>query len=86
MALRPNLGEPWLFGLHQCSHARTWTPQEEKLFEEIGRRLSDALNSLLMYRILQKSEREFRSLAEHSPERRNANAPALRGDSHRKGR
>jgi len=68
MVLRPNLGEPWLFGLHQCSHARTWTAQEEKLFQEIGRRLSDALNSLLMYRNLQKSEREFRSLAEHSPD------------------
>ncbi|HEX4596628.1 MAG TPA: PAS domain S-box protein, partial [Burkholderiaceae bacterium] len=68
MVLYPNVGEPWLFGLHQCSHARTWTAQEEKLFQEIGRRLSDALNSLLMYRNLQKSEREFRSLAEHSPD------------------
>jgi diguanylate cyclase (GGDEF)-like protein/PAS domain S-box-containing protein len=68
MPLQPKVGEAWLFGLHQCSYAREWTPQEEKLFQEIGRRLSDALNSVLIYRNLQKSEREFRSLAEHSPD------------------
>jgi GAF domain-containing protein len=38
--------KPYLFGLHQCASPRTWTTQEERLFEEIGRRLADALSSL----------------------------------------
>src|SRR5208282_5768748 len=33
-----------------------WTTQEERLFEEIGRRLADALSSLLMFRALRQNE------------------------------
>ena len=47
---------PYLFGLNQCSYPRVWTPQEERLFQEIGRRLDDALTSLLMFRNLRQSE------------------------------
>ena len=68
IALHPKLGEPWQFGLHQCSHARTWSRDEEQLLQEIGRRLSDALTSLLMDRNLRKREQEFRSLAENIPD------------------
>jgi len=35
--------------VHQCSYPRIWTSQEERLFQEIGRRLEDALTSLLMF-------------------------------------
>src|SRR5215470_696353 len=59
MALHPKGDEPYLFGLHQCSHARRWTPHEERLFREIGRRLTDALTSLLMFRSLRESERKL---------------------------
>jgi PAS domain S-box-containing protein len=45
-----------MFGLHQCSYPRDWAAQEERLFQEIGRRLSDALTSLLMFRNLRESE------------------------------
>ncbi len=45
-----------MFGLSQCSYPRVWTPQEERLFQEIGRRLEDALTTLLMFRNLQESE------------------------------
>ena len=48
-----------MFGLHQCSYPRVWTPQEERLFQEIGRRLEDALTSLLMLRNLRESERKL---------------------------
>ncbi len=41
MALYPRWDKPYLFGLHQCAYPRTWTPQEQRLFEEIGRRLAD---------------------------------------------
>jgi PAS domain S-box-containing protein len=56
IALRPKSGNSWAFGLHQCSHPRVWTNQEERLFREIGRRLEDALTSLLTYRNLEESE------------------------------
>ena len=50
MCLRPRVGDPWVFGLHQCSHARTWTTAEEQLFQESGRRLTDGLTTLLTMR------------------------------------
>jgi two-component system, cell cycle sensor histidine kinase and response regulator CckA len=79
-AIRPKVGEPHAFGLHQCSYPRVWTVEEERLFEEIGRRLADGLTTMLMFRSLQKSERKleealhlarkgyerFRMLVEHA--------------------
>jgi PAS domain S-box-containing protein len=56
MAIHPKGDRPYVFGLHQCSRPRVWTPQEERLFQEIGRRLADALTSLLMFRNLRQSE------------------------------
>jgi PAS domain S-box-containing protein len=56
MAVYPKGDRPYLFGLHQCSYPRAWTPEEERLFQEIGRRLSDALTSLMMFRNLRESE------------------------------
>jgi len=56
MAVYPKGDRPYMFGLHQCSSPRVWTPREERLFQEIGRRLSDALTSLLMFRNLRESE------------------------------
>ncbi|MFH2066499.1 MAG: PAS domain S-box protein [Pseudomonadota bacterium] len=67
MALYPKVGKPWQFGIHQCSYARNWSPEEEKLFQEIGRRLGDALTSLLAYYDLQESEQRFRLVFENSP-------------------
>ncbi len=55
MALHPKVGKPWAFGMHQCSYARVWDPDEERLFKEIGWRLEDGLTSLLTYRNLQDS-------------------------------
>ncbi|HEX4585810.1 MAG TPA: EAL domain-containing protein [Burkholderiaceae bacterium] len=63
MVLYPKVGEPWLFGLHQCSHARQWTAEDERLFQEVGRRLADGLTMLLTLRDLQMRETESRSLA-----------------------
>ena len=59
MALYPKMDKPYLFGLHQCSHRRVWTPPEERLFQEIGRRLADALDTLLMFRDLREGERKL---------------------------
>ena len=59
MAVYPKVGKPYMFGLYQCSHPRVWTPHEERLFHEIGRRLADALNTLLMFRDLRESQRKL---------------------------
>jgi PAS domain S-box-containing protein len=66
-ALYPKVGKPWMFGVHQCSYARVWTPDEEKLFQEIGRRLSDALTSLFTYRDLRKGEEFLNNIVENIP-------------------
>jgi PAS domain S-box-containing protein len=79
-AIRPKVGVPHAFGLHQCSRARVWTAEEVRLFEEIGRRLADGLTTVVMFRSLQDSERKleealnlarrgyerFRMLVEHA--------------------
>ena len=45
MAIDAKADKPYLFGLHQCSRARVWTAEEQRLFQEIGRRLSDAISA-----------------------------------------
>jgi signal transduction histidine kinase len=67
MAIYPKTGSPWQFGMHQCSHARRWTVQEKRLFQEIGNRMEDALTSLLSHRNLQESEERYRLVFENSP-------------------
>lgn len=67
-AVYPKVGDPWLFGMHQCSHARVWTPEEQTLFKEIGRRIADGLSNLLSLRELKESEMRFRELAELLPQ------------------
>ena len=65
MAVYPKVDKPYLLGLHQCSYPRVWTPHEERLFHEIGRRLADALHTQLMLRDLRESEHKLgRSRAE----------------------
>lgn len=68
MALFPKVGKPWQFGIHQCSHVRIWTREEEQLFREIGWRLADALTSLLSQRDVQESEAKYRRIVDTSSE------------------
>jgi PAS domain S-box-containing protein len=67
MALHPKQDQPWLFGLHQCACAHIWTMEEERLFQEIGRRMEDALTSLLIHRNLRESKERYRIVFENSP-------------------
>jgi signal transduction histidine kinase len=65
MAVYPNVDKPYLLGLHQCSFRRVWTLQEERLFQEIGHRLGEALDTQLVLHDLRESERKLeRSRAE----------------------
>ncbi len=61
-ALYPRLGKPWAFGMHQCSYPRIWNKEEKRLFQEIGRRLSDAFTSLIIRSNLKESEDKYRTL------------------------
>ena len=64
--MHPRVGKPWSFGLHQCSHARVWTTPEVELFREIGRRLTDAVTSLLAFRDLHEESERLRLAVEAS--------------------
>jgi PAS domain S-box-containing protein len=64
MAVYPKVGKPWEFGIHQCSYNRVWNPEEERLLKEIGRRLADALTSLLSHRDLLESEAKYRLIVD----------------------
>ena len=59
MAVYPKVDKPYMFGLHQCSYPRVWTPHEERLFHEIGRRLAGGLDTLLMFQNLRESQRKL---------------------------
>lgn len=66
-ALRPKVGEPWAFGMHQCSHARIWTGEEKKLFQEISYRLEDSLTSFLIFRDLKNNEEFLNAVVQNIP-------------------
>lgn len=65
-ALYPKMARPWIFGMHQCSHARVWTGEEQELFREIGRRITDGLTSMLFLRDLRENEERFRATFEQA--------------------
>ncbi len=67
MAVYPKQDKPWVFGLHQCSHGRVWTEPDQRIFQEIGRRIADATSSLVFLRNLEASERRFRTLVSNIP-------------------
>ena len=67
IALYPMTGKPWTFGLHQCSRARAWTPSEKQLFQEVARRFSDGLSTLLINRDLKRNEEFLDSVIENMP-------------------
>jgi len=58
--IRTEHGNPWMLGLHECTHSRIWTEEEKRLFQDIARRMEDALNQMLLYRELTESEKNLR--------------------------
>jgi len=61
-AIRPKAASAYIFGVHQCSHARVWTDDDRRVFEAIGRRLEDALTGQHAYLDLRAREAELRAL------------------------
>jgi PAS domain S-box-containing protein len=68
VSLYPKSGKPWAFGLHQCTYPRVWISEEVTLFQEISRRLADALSSVLSHRDLQESEAKYRRIVDTTTE------------------
>jgi len=56
LAIHPKIGKPWIFGLHQCSHARVWTENELRLFREFGQHICQSLGLFLSLNELQKAK------------------------------
>ncbi len=72
--LRPGAGEPWAFGLDQCTGPRSWSSAEIALFGEIGRVATLALNNTLLHAraardVARKANREIEALADMMAER-----------------
>ncbi|MCP4698910.1 MAG: response regulator [Gammaproteobacteria bacterium] len=79
MALRPGSGAPWYFAVHHCSPPREWSKEERLLFRDIGRRLTDILTSLLLFRNLAEERALLtRRVEEHTAELSEANAELAR--------
>ena len=66
ITLRPQLGPPWVLGVHQCAHDRRWTDPEQQLFRAIAERVSDALSGHLLLQHLQESEQRYRTVFENA--------------------
>lgn len=54
--LRPRTGSSYALELHRCRSARPFGDEDERLFREIGRRLTDAIGTLWTIRSLRESE------------------------------
>ncbi|MBL7180335.1 MAG: PAS domain S-box protein [Desulfobacterales bacterium] len=67
-AIQLKIGKPWLWGISQCSYARVWTKEEQRLFKQVGRQIADTLSVLLFLRNLQESEERYRGIVEDQTE------------------
>jgi hypothetical protein len=67
MGIYPKVGTPWIFVLHQCSYARTWDSEEERLFVQIGHRLADALTGLIAYQDVRESAQKLAQAGRVAP-------------------
>jgi len=63
--LRVKHGKPWMFGMHQCSHQRQWTDNDDRMFRAIADRVTDVLsNHLLREQLEEDITRRMRAEAQ----------------------
>ena len=75
IAIRPETGPSWMFGLHQCGHQRIWSKEEVSLFEMIGQRLEKALSNLLYWQELLQTEKRLEVIANTTKDMIHLNKP-----------
>ncbi|MFA5906381.1 MAG: PAS domain S-box protein, partial [Desulfobacula sp.] len=67
LALFPKTGNAWEVGLHQCSHERIWTKEDQTLFKGICRRVADGLSSMLLFRELSQAKHYIENVIDSMP-------------------
>jgi PAS domain S-box-containing protein len=74
VAIRPEVGNAWEFGIHQCGRERLWSEADRRLFHEAGKRLAMALRLHLSLNKLKENERilsdsltEYKTLFDNLP-------------------
>ncbi len=67
MAIHPRMDKAWALGIHHCSQPYAFSDDETSLFEDIGNRVAEVLNQLLIMEQLKNSERYNRTLFDSSP-------------------
>ena len=67
IALRPKIGNAWLFGLHHCASAVKHDEEDLHLFTAIAQRIAESLSSWISIRQYRESEAKLRELYESSP-------------------
>ncbi|MDD5179778.1 MAG: ATP-binding protein [Gallionellaceae bacterium] len=60
IALRPKIGDHWVFGLHHCESEVVHDEDDLHLFTAIARRISDSLSILISIRQLRESEERWK--------------------------
>jgi len=66
IALRPKIGNAWLFGLHHCASVVKHDEEDLHLFTAIAQRISESLSSLISIRKNRESDRRLRATIENS--------------------
>ena len=66
IALRPKIGNAWVFGLHHCAREIMHDAADMHLFTVIAQRISDSLSGLISIRQLRESDEQLRAFLENS--------------------
>jgi len=82
IALHPSEEQTWLLGLHQCDYPRHWSYNEQRLFQDIARRMEDALQQMLLYQDLKDSAQSLAKATEQAEAANHAKSEFLSVMSH----
>lgn len=63
VALHPDVGPPWLMGMHQCAFPREWMAWELRLFKDLSGRVTDTLTNILLTQDLAESRQHLKTLS-----------------------
>jgi len=67
MAVFPQMGDAWEVGLHQCSHDRIWTIEEQHLFKGICLRIADGISNMVFLRELKLAKNYIDNVIDSMP-------------------
>jgi len=59
VTVRPETGDSWLIGVHQCREKRGWSDEDKELFQAMAERLRDVIQVVNIRQALEPSERRL---------------------------